>query len=257
MTANRLKNKVALITGAARGQGAAEAELYAAEGAKVIVTDVLSEKAEAVVHKITQAGGIAEYQKLDVTSEPAWQALLKHIQTKYKNLDILVNNAGVLHATPLLETSLEDFKRVVAVNQIGCFLGMKHAGLLMKDSGGGVIVNISSVGGIVGVPQAVAYTGTKFAVRGMTKTAAMDLGRFNIRVNSIHPGVIDTPMVRGDENFPDIDLDATCQGQPIPRVGTPLDIARLALFVASDECAFSTGSEFIADGGFLAGDSFE
>lgn len=257
MSANntgRLENKVALITGAARGQGAAEARLFAAEGAQVIIADVLEEQGRALADEI---GANAVFMSLDVRKEAQWEKVVAEIEKKYAALHILVNNAGILHAAPLLETTLEDFERVLAVNQVGCFLGMKVCGALMARIGGGSIVNISSTGGMFGVPQAVSYTGTKFAVRGMTKTAAMDLGKHNIRVNSIHPGTVDTPMVRDSEHFPEVDLDATCAKFPMPRAAQPEDIARLALFVASDDCSYSTGSEFVSDGGMTAGDTFE
>jgi 3alpha(or 20beta)-hydroxysteroid dehydrogenase len=252
-SASRLNDKVALITGAARGQGAAEARLFAAEGAQVVIADILDDDGKALAAEI---GTRAEYVSLDVRDESAWGAVVADIEKKHGKLSVLVNNAGVLHAAPLLETKLEDFERVVAVNQQGCFLGMKVGGASMARSGGGSIINISSSGGIVGVPQAVSYTGSKFAIRGMTKTAAMDLGKHKIRVNSIHPGSIDTPMTRVEGHFDDI-MDEFCKKLPIPRVGTPEDIARMALFLASDESSYCSGAEFVVDGGMLAGDTFE
>lgn len=250
----RLHDKVALITGAARGQGAAEARLFAQHGAQVIVADVLEKEARAVCAEI---GARAEFMRLDVSDESQWEQVVAAIEKKYRKLDVLVNNAAILKTAPLLETKSEDFQAVFAVNQLGCFLGMKLGGALMAQGGGGSIINISSTGGMVGVPQAVGYTASKFAVRGMTKTAALDLARFNIRVNSIHPGTVDTPMVRSQENFPDINMDAVCAKLPIPRAGTPVDIARMALYLASDESGYSTGSEFVVDGGLTAGDTFE
>lgn len=250
----RLDGKVALITGGARGQGGAEARLFAAEGARVIIADVLDKEGRALAADI---GERAEYASLDVRLEKQWQSVVANIVDKHGAIHILVNNAGILHAAPLLETKIEDFEQVIAVNQVGCFLGMKTVGSAMAKTGGGHIINISSTGGIVGVPQAVAYTGSKFAIRGMTKTAAMDLGAYNIRVNSIHPGAIDTPMTRGGEHFADVAMGKFCAKLPIPRVGKPEDIARMALFLASDDCSYSTGSEFIVDGGMTAGDPFD
>ena len=250
----RLAGKVALITGAARGQGAAEARLFASEGAQVIIADVLDDIGTALAAEIGQN---AEYVSLDVSQETAWQKAVANIEKKYRALHVLVNNAGILHAAPLLETKIEDFQRIVAVNQVGCFLGMKVGGGSMAKTGGGSIVNISSTGGIVGVPYAVSYTSSKFAVRGMTKTAAMDLGQFKIRVNSIHPGSVDTPMTNSEEHFEGTSMDTFCAKLPIPRVGTPEDIARMALFLASDESSYCTGSEFVVDGGMLAGDQFD
>ena len=251
---NRMQGKTVLITGGARGQGEAESRLFAAEGAKVIIADVLVDQGVELARSI---GGNARFERLDVSSEREWEQLVSGIMDREGGLHVLINNAGILRQTPLLKTSRDEFMEVVGVNQTGCFLGMKVAGAAMVKSGGGSIVNISSVGGLWGVPQAVSYTASKFAIRGMTKVAAMELGRHGIRVNSIHPGAIDTEMSRGGDTFSDVDLDKACGKQPLPRAGRPDEVARLALFLACDESSYCTGSEFTIDGGMMAGDTFQ
>ena len=241
----RLEGKVALITGAARGQGEAHARRFVAEGARVVIADVLDAEGEALAKEL---GDAARYVHLDVTSEEAW----RWVMTTFEALHVLVNNAGILGAFAQLEKlSLDDYMQVVMVNQVGPFLGMKHAVRPMAASGGS-IVNISSIGGIRGIPYALGYTATKWAVRGMTKSAAMELGRKGIRVNSVHPGGVATEMVKavgdtGESKF--------YQRLPIPRIGTPDDIANLVLFLASDESSYCTGAEFVIDGGSNAGDN--
>jgi len=244
--AGRLEGKVALITGAARGQGAAHARRFAAEGARVVVADVLDSEGEAVVKEL---GGAARYAHLDVTSEQEWESVLGGVE----QLHVLVNNAGILGAfAPLEKLSVDDYMNAVMVNQVGTFLGMKHAVKPMTASGGGSIVNISSIGGMRGIPYALAYTATKWAVRGMTKSAAMELGKRGIRVNSVHPGGVATEMTKavgdtGESKF--------YQRLPISRIATPDDIANLVLFLASDESSYCTGTEFVIDGGSNAGDN--
>jgi len=248
-----LENKIALITGGARGQGEAESRLFAAEGAQVVVTDVLEDEGHRLVEEI---GGSACFMPLDVSDEGAWSSVIAEIEQRFGRLDILVNNAGVLLISPLLETDLSLYRQVVDINQVGCFLGLKIGGAAIVRSGGGAIVNISSIAGMWGVPHGVAYTASKFAIRGMTKVAAMELGPKGVRVNSIHPGAIDTPMTRGGPFEGDVDPDDACKKQPLPRIGQPEEVARLALFLASDACSYSTGSEFVIDGGVMAGDMF-
>ncbi len=249
----RLQNKVALITGGARGQGEAESRLFAAEGAQVVVADVLEEEGQKLAQDI---GKNAFFMPLDVSDEAAWTKVVAEIEKRCGRLDILVNNAGVLLISPLLETDLSLYRRVVDINQVGCFLGMKIGGAAIVRAGGGAIVNISSIAGMWGVPHGVAYTASKFAIRGMTKVAAMELGPKGVRVNSIHPGAIDTAMTRGGPFEGDVDPDDACKKQPLPRIGQPEEVARLALFLASEECSYSTGSEFVIDGGVTAGDMF-
>ena len=245
----RLDGKVALITGGARGQGEAEARLFAAEGAKVVVADVLDEEGSKVAAEI---GDAALYRHLDVTREDEWSAAVDDATSHFGRLDVLVNNAGILRTGPLETTSLEDYMDVIRVNQVGTFLGMRAVVPALRAAGGGSIVNISSNAGMEGVEHVIAYVASKWAVRGMTKTAALELGQDGIRVNSVHPGGVDTPMLAGPEAEV-FDQDAAFASQPLPRISQPVEIARLVLFLASDESSFCTGSEFSADGGRMAG----
>lgn len=250
---SNLNGKVALITGAARGQGAAEARLFAQRGAKVMLCDILDDEGQAVAAEI---GANAAYLRLDVTSEASWQAAVKAAVSKFGKLNVLVNNAGIVKVTDLADCPLEEYMQVIQVNQIGVFLGMKTVVPAMKQAGGGSIVNISSIDGLIGMTGGTAYCASKFAVRGMTKVAALELGKDGIRVNSIHPGGILTPMITG------AGLDAQTAGEifgrvPLQRIGQPEEIATLAAYLASDDASYSTGSEFIADGGLTAGFALE
>lgn len=246
MARGRLEGKVAIITGAARGQGACEARLFAEEGAKVVLGDVLDAEGEAVAKEIGEA---AAYVHLDVRSEADWTAAVERAEA-LGPLNVLVNNAAVVHFASVKDTSLADYMRVVEINQAGTFLGMRAVFDSMKRASGGSIVNVSSIDGLQAKNGLVAYASTKWAIRGMTKVAAIEFGRHGIRVNSLHPGGVDTVM---GNPLGDADIDRFYQNQPIPRCGRPIDIARLALFLASDECSYSTGSEFIADGGWNIG----
>lgn len=250
---SNLNGKVALITGAARGQGAAEARLFAQRGAKVMLCDIRDDEGQAVAAEI---GANAAYLRLDVTSEASWQAAVKATVSKFGKLNVLVNNAGIVKVTALADCPLEEYMQVIQVNQIGVFLGMKTVAPAMKQAGGGSIVNISSIDGLIGMTGGTAYCASKFAVRGMTKVAALELGKDGIRVNSIHPGGILTPMITG------AGLDAQTAGEifgrvPLQRIGQPEEIATLAAYLASDDASYSTGSEFIADGGLTAGFALE
>lgn len=247
----RLDGKVALITGAARGQGAAEARLFAKEGAKVVITDILDAEGKEIANAL---GDAAIYCSHDVRDEASWSEIVATAQSSFGKLDVLVNNAGILLVSPMLETSLEDYMRVIEVNQVSCFLGMKSVADAMKQAGGGSIVNISSIAGMTGTPHLIAYTASKFAIRGMTKVAALELGPLGIRVNSLHPGGVATPMVGvvDDQEVPRERRDGFT-GLPISRIGSADEMANLALFLASDESSYCTGSEFVADGGLLAG----
>jgi 3alpha(or 20beta)-hydroxysteroid dehydrogenase len=250
---SNLNGKVALITGAARGQGAAEARLFAQRGAKVMLCDILDSEGQAVAAEI---GANAAYLRLDVTSEASWQAAVTAAVSKFGKLNVLVNNAGIVKVTALADCPLEEYMQVIQVNQIGVFLGMKTVAPAMKQAGGGSIVNISSIDGLIGMTGGTAYCASKFAVRGMTKVAALELGKDGIRVNSIHPGGILTPMITG------AGLDAQTAGEifgrvPLQRIGQPEEIATLAAYLASDDASYSTGSEFIADGGLTAGFALE
>ena len=243
----RLEGKTALISGGARGQGAAEARLFAEEGANVVLTDVLDEDGERTADAIG-----ADYLHHDVTSEQEWAAAVAHIVALHGGIDVLINNAGIYAQTTLVGSELEEYRRVIEVNQIGVYLGMREVAPVMIERGGGSIINISSVGGMRGGGGGFAYTASKWAVRGMTKSAAVRLGPHGIRVNSIHPGLIDTPML-GDTRMANPDTLEQMLGQiPLGRIAQPGEVAKLALFLASDDSAYSTGSEFLVDGGLMA-----
>lgn len=245
-----LEGKVALITGAARGQGAAEARLFAQRGAKVMLCDLLDDEGQAVAAEI---GANAAYTRLDVTSENDWKKAIQATIDQFGKLNVLVNNAGII--TPVREigdTSLNDYMKVINVNQVGVFLGMREVVEPMKKAGGGSIVNISSIDGLIGMYGATAYCATKFAVRGMTKVAALELGKYGIRVNSIHPGGVQTKILDDTGLSPEDAAEAFKQ-IPLGRIGQSEEMATLAAYLASDDASYSTGSEFIADGGLTAG----
>jgi 3alpha(or 20beta)-hydroxysteroid dehydrogenase len=237
----RLDGKVAVITGGARGQGAAEGALFTSEGATVYLTDVLADDGAKTAADIG-----ATFLAHDVTDPAQWQAVVDRVTADHDRLDVLVNNAGILHWATMTETPLEVWNRVIAVNQTGVFLGMQAVAPAMKRQRSGSIVNISSIGGMRGASACFAYGATKWAVRGMTKGAAQELGPFGIRVNSIHPGVIDTPMMA------DQDLGAIAQRVPLGRWAGPDEVAKLALWLASEDSAYASGAEFVLDGGYLA-----
>jgi 3alpha(or 20beta)-hydroxysteroid dehydrogenase len=243
----RLDGKVAIITGAARGQGECEARLFVEEGAKVVLADILDREGEAVAKDI---GAAAIYVHLDVRREEDWAAAVSAARA-LGPLNVLINNAAVTHFASVVDTTLEDYNRVISINQVGTFLGLRSVFRPMKEAGGGSIVNVSSIDGLQAKNGLIAYASSKWAIRGLTKVAAIEFGRHNIRVNSLHPGGVDTVMGNptGIEN-----IDVVYRNYPIPRCGKPIDIARLALFMASDECSYSTGAEFVADGGWFAGE---
>jgi 3alpha(or 20beta)-hydroxysteroid dehydrogenase len=244
----RLSGKVALVTGAARGSGEAMARLFVAEGAKVVVTDILDELGGEVAASLGEA---AIYRRLDVTVESDWETVVADAVETFGLLDVVVNNAAILEFGTLSDTSVEAFMRTVTVNQLGTFLGMRAAVEPMRKAGGGSIINISSVDGLRGLNGVFAYSSTKWAVRGMAKCAALELGHLGIRVNSIHPGGVATPM--NDPHAGDMDIDAMFANQAIPRLAEADEVARLTLFLASDDSSYCTGSEFTADGGWTAG----
>lgn len=243
----RLDGKVAIITGAARGQGESEARLFAQEGAKVVLGDILDDLGKAVAEDI---GDRATYLHMDIRKEEDWTRAVDAAES-FGPLNVLVNNAAITHFASIQDTTLDDYRRVVDINQIGTFLGMRAVVEPMKRAGGGSIINVSSIDGLQAKNGLVAYASTKWAIRGMTKVGALELGRFGIRVNSLHPGGVDTQM---GNPVGMKDIDSFYKNYPIPRCGLPIDIARMALFMASDECSYSTGSEFIADGGWHAGE---
>lgn len=246
----RLEGKVALITGAASGQGAAEAVRFVAEGARVAVTDVDEAGARAVA---TRLGDATFAHRLDVTDPDEWERALAATVERFGRLEVLVNNAGIGLMGALDELSLDDHHRLVDVNLHGVFLGMRAVKPLLAAAGGGSIVNVSSIDGLVGVLGMTSYSATKFAVTGMTRSAAIELGPLGIRVNSIHPGVINSPMVQ--QAPPEVldRLDRLMARQPIARMGEPEEVAALALFLASDEAGYITGTQIVIDGGHLAG----
>lgn len=246
----RLDGKVAIITGAARGQGEAEARLFVSEGAKVVLADVQDELGEDVAASL---GDDAYYLHLDVTDEDAWVGVVASAEERFGRLDVLVNNAGVLRFHMLQDTPLEEFRSVIDVNLVAVFLGMKSVARAMQRGGGGSIVNISSTAGMTGFPMVAAYSASKWGVRGLTRSGALDLGPLGIRVNSVHPGSVDTPMIRM-EGVPTEAYEPFYKRLPIPRLGTPDDVAKLVLFLASDESSYCSGTEFVVDGGQTAGD---
>jgi 3alpha(or 20beta)-hydroxysteroid dehydrogenase len=236
----RLDGKVALITGAARGQGEAEARLFVQEGAKVVLTDVLDEDGTTVAKDL---GAAARYRHHDVGSADDWTAAVAEAIDTFGKLDVLVNNAGIHHVTPIEQETLEEFERTIRVNLYGTFLGIQAVIPSMRAAGGGSIVNISSLAGMKGIPGHGAYGASKWAVRGLTRTAANELGKDKIRVNSVHPGPIKTAMIGGITDFSFL---------PLGRAGEVDEVANLVLFLASDESSFITGNEHIIDGGSYA-----
>ena len=248
----RVEGKVALISGGARGQGATEAKLFALEGAKVVFGDLLDEQGRQVEAEINESGGEATYIHLDVTKEEDWRSAVDLAVSRYGKLDILVNNAGILIRKGLEETTEEDWDRIMGVNAKGVFLGTKLAVPALRSAGGGSIVNISSTAGLVGsLDGAPSYTATKGAVRLFTKSVAIQYAKDGIRCNSVHPGPIDTDMIRDTLNDP-ARLERRMQRLPMGRVGKSEDIAYGVLFLASDEASYVTGTELVIDGGTTA-----
>ena len=238
----RLEGKVAIITGAARGMGAAHARRFVAEGAKVVLTDLIVEEGTALANEL---GENALFVEQNVISAEEWVNVVTQAEKAFGPVNVLINNAGISVSKSFLQMAEEEYRRIVDINQVSVFLGLKTVVPSMQKAGGGSIVNISSINGIVG--GAVGYTDTKFAVRGMTKAAAMECSHYGIRVNSVHPGVIETPMVTQGDAVEAIKEFA--KHIPLKRMAQPEEVTNLVLFLASDESSYSTGSEFIVDGG--------
>lgn len=246
---DRLAGKVALISGGSRGQGAAEGRLFASEGAAVVLGDVLVEEGKEVAEQIVRGGGRAIFTYLDVTNPDDWDRAVLAAEQAFGKLEIVINNAGIGGRGGVEDTTIEDWNRVIAVNQTGVWLGMKHTIPALRRAGGGSIVNISSIYGLIGSGGSTAYQGTKGAVRLLTKTAAAQYAAENIRVNSVHPGVILTPMVAG---APQGSLDRLIALTPMKRGAQAEEVAYGVLFLASDEASYVTGSELVIDGGYTA-----
>ncbi len=247
----RLQGKVALISGGARGQGAAEGRLFVAEGAKVVLADILETEGESTAAEICENGGEAAFTKLDVTSEDDWIAAVEFTLETYGRLDILINNAGIYRRTPIVDTDIEEWRRIMEINSDGVFLGTKRVIPAMQRSGGGSIINISSTAGLVGSERGGAYGASKGSVRLFTKYTAIQHAADGIRANSIHPGPIDTEMIADNLATPE-NRELSESRVPLGRIGSVMDVAYGALFLASDESSYMTGSELVIDGGVTA-----
>lgn len=247
--AGRLDGKVALVSGGASGIGAAHVRVFAAEGAQVVVADVQEDKGREVVDGVNNEGGYAAFVRLDVTNADDWKNAVNAATSQFGKLTTLINNAGVYWPGGVEEETPEKWNKMVAINQTGVWLGMKAAVPALRDSGNGVIVNISSLYGLIGSPGSIAYHATKGAVRIMTKAAALEYVRQGIRVNSIHPGQIDTPILAGltpEQN------EQIKEATPMGRLGRPEEIAFGSLYLCSDEASYTTGIELVIDGGWFA-----
>lgn len=246
----KLHNKVALVTGGAKGIGKETVKMLADDGCKVVITDILDNSGASVSNEVEAAGGHAQYRHLDVTNEAEWNSVVEEAVRQYGRIDILVNNAGIVNTAGVLDTSDEIWNTVMNVNAKGTYLGMKYVIPHMLAAGGGSIVNVSSMWGIVGASAALAYQASKGAVRTMTKSVATEFGADNIRANSVHPGVIATDMVVKDT--PIEMRNALLPKIPLGREGDPKEVAALILFLASNNSSYLTGSELVIDGGFTA-----
>ncbi|MEU2162241.1 glucose 1-dehydrogenase [Streptomyces chengbuensis] len=244
----KLDGRVFIVTGAARGQGEQEARLFSAEGARVVLADVLDDRGEAVAKEL---GGL--YVHLDVGDEAGWVTAVTAAKDAFGRIDGLVNNAGILRFNELVSTPLEEFQQIVRVNQVGAFLGIKTVAPEIEAAGGGTIVNTASYTALTGMSYVGAYAATKHAILGLTRVAAIELAAKRIRVNAVCPGAVDTPMSNPDGADPDALDGLYRQLVPLGRVGQPEEVARLALFLSCDDSSYITGQPFVIDGGWLAG----
>jgi 3alpha(or 20beta)-hydroxysteroid dehydrogenase len=244
----RLAGKVAIITGGARGMGAVTARLFVENGAKVLIADILEAEGQALAAAL---GENAVFFKLDVTKEEDWANAVSMAE-KFGPLTTLVNNAGILVFKTIKEMTAEEYLNVLNINLVGCYNGIRAAIEPMKKAGSGSIINISSIDGLQAKNSLSAYASSKWGMRGLTKSAAIELGHYNIRVNTVHPGGINTSM-GNQESIADDTMNVFYKNQALPRVGMPIEVARMSLFLASDEASYSTGSEFLVDGGWNAG----
>jgi 3alpha(or 20beta)-hydroxysteroid dehydrogenase len=247
----RLDGKVAIVTGGAQGQGAAIARAFVAEGARVAIADIADDLGEILAKELGEA---AHYRHHDVSDEASWTALVDEANDRFGPVNVLANNAGILRFGEIDTMPLEEVELIWRVNQRGTFLGMRAVIPTMKRNGGGAIVNASSIEGLGGMGSVAAYCGSKWAIRGMTKSAALELGAFGIRVNSVHPGMIDTPMTRVHGG--DVAMEFGASKVPMHRVGYPEDIAPVYVFLASDESGYMNGAELAVDGGVTATHAF-
>ena len=247
----RLASKIAIVTGGSQGQGAAIVRAFVAEGARVVIADIAEETGEALAAEL---GDAVRFHRHDVSDEASWTSVVAYANATFGDVDVLVNNAGILRFGDLDRMSVDEFDLVYRINQRGTFLGMASVVPTMKRNKRGSIINCSSVEGLAGMGSLAAYTGTKFAIRGMTKAAALELGRHNIRANSVHPGMIDTGMTRVHGG--DAAMEYGASKVPLGRVGIPEDIAPLYVYLASDESGYVTGAEIAVDGGVTATHAF-
>ena len=245
----RLAGKTAIVTGGAKGMGEATVRLFVEHGARVVIGDIAEEQGCALADELGEA---AVFCRMDVTAEADWAVAVAAAQA-LGPLNVLVNNAGILHMASIVDTTAEDYMRVVRINQLSAFLGIRAVIDPMKAAGGGSIINVSSIDGLHSAPGLAAYSSSKWALRGLTRTAAIELGQYGIRCNTVHPGGIFTEM-GGKGLISEEDMNKSIYRDfPIPRVGQPEEVAHVTLFLATDEATYSTGSEFVADGGWFAG----